>query len=162
MNKKFILGLAALLIIVGLTKPDLSSFVNTRPVVVDVIELAEPSDSAIKTAAVEVTKTLKAVSDHKADAKKLRDLFMDIAKLIQLDGDDVVIKNTEEIRQANMLAGTMLRLDIKSKYSNLATKCKEVIVAGVGDDQIVLSPELRAKAVEAFNALAWACNESNK
>ena len=35
-------------------------------------------------------------------------------------------------------------------------------MSAVGDDVIVLSKELRAKAVEGFNALAWACNEGSK
>ena len=74
----------------------------------------------------------------------------------------MVIKNTEEIRQANSLAGTMLRLDIKGKYPNLAKEATEVIVASIGDDNINLSPELRTKAADGFNALAWAYNEASK
>ena len=76
--------------------------------------------------------------------------------------DDLVIKDTEAIRQANSLAGTMLKLDIKDKYKNLATETKEIIVAVIGDDSIPLSSELREKAVASFRYLAWACNEGAK
>jgi hypothetical protein len=56
----------------------------------------------------------------------------------------------------------MLRLDIKGKYPNLAKEAKEVVVAAIGDDQIPLSKELRVKAVEGLNALAWAFNMGSK
>jgi hypothetical protein len=85
-----------------------------------------------------------------------------MAKLVELDDEEMVIKSTEEIRQANSLAGVMLRLDIKGKYPNLAKETKEVIVNLIGDDQILLSKELRTKAVEGFNTLAWAFNEGSK
>jgi hypothetical protein len=98
----------------------------------------------------------------KNDARRLRDLYIDLAKLVELDGEDEVVKSTEEIRQANSLTGVMLRLDIKGKYPNLAKEAKEVLVSSIGDDQILLSKELRAKAVEGLNALAWACNQGSK
>jgi hypothetical protein len=44
----------------------------------------------------------------------------------------------------------------------LAKETKDVIVAAIGDDQVLLSTELRAKAVDGFKALAWACNEGVK
>jgi hypothetical protein len=37
-----------------------------------------------------------------------------------------------------------------------------MIVSVVGDDQIPLTTELRAKAIDSFMALAWACNEGSK
>jgi len=163
MNKNMMLGLAIVLIVVGLLKPDLSSVgFPSNPVAVDVLELKEPTDSVVKAKADVVVDILKSVSDHKADAKRLRDLYLDLAKLIELDGDDEVIKTTEEIRQANSLSGLMLRLDIKGKYKDLAKANEEVIVESMGKDNIPLDKELRAKAVSAFNALAWACNLGSK
>lgn len=156
-----LIGLA--LVVVGLFKPDVASWINRpSPVSVDVMELPEPTDPTLKKEADDIVVVLKESKAIKSDSKKLRDLYLDIAKLIELDGEDLVIKNTEEIRQANSISGVMLKLDIKGKYPNLAKEAKEVIVSAVGDDSIVLSSELRAKAVEAFNALAWACNEGVK
>ena len=163
MNKNMMLGLAIVLIVVGLLKPDLSSVgFPSRPVAVDVLALKEPTDAAVKAKADVVVDILKGASDHKADAKRLRDLYLDLAKLIELDGDDEVIKTTEEIRQANSLSGLMLRLDIKGKYKDLAKANEEVIIESVGKDNIPLDKELRSKAVSAFNALAWACNLGSK
>ena len=160
-DKKVLLALGGLLILLGLLKPEFSDILKPRPSVVDVLELSEPTDEAVKKEADDVVVVLKEAG-IKSEAKRLRDLYIDLAKLVELDGEDEVIKSTEEIRQANSLAGIMLRLDMKGKYPNLAKEAKEVVVASIGDDQILLSKELRAKAVEGLNALAWACNEGSK
>lgn len=162
-NNNLVLVIAGLLILVGLTKFDLSKLnvLPNRPVAVDVLELPKPTDEAILKEASDVLQVVqKQVS--KTDARRLRDLTLDIRKLVELDGEDEVIRNTEEIRQANSLAGVMLRMDIKGKYADLAKECKEVIVAAIGDDQIVLTPTLRSKALDGFDALAWALNEGSK
>jgi len=162
-QKNLLLALAGLLIVVGLLKPDLSNiFKPESSVVIDVLELSEPTDQNIKKEADEVVALLKSTNGSKRDFKKLRDLYLDLARLVELDGEDEVVKSTEEIRQANSLAGVMLRLDIKGKYPDLAKETKEVVVAAIGDDQILLSKELRTKAVDGFNALAWAMNEGSK
>jgi hypothetical protein len=161
-QKNILLGLAALLIVVGLLKPEFSNvFGPNKPSVVDVLELPEPTEQTVKKEADDVVVLLKEAG-AKGDAKRLRDLYLDLAKLVELDGENEVVKNTEEIRQTNSLAGVMLRLDIKGKYPDLAKETKEVVVASIGDDQILLSKELRTKAVEGLNALAWACNEGSK
>jgi len=162
MNKKVLLIIGGLLILIGLVKPDLSKLfdLNKRVDNTSVVKLEEPSDANIKKECEDVIKILS--SGDSKDAIRLRDLYLDISKLIELDGEDLVIKNTEEIRQANALAGNMLRLDIKNKYENLATEAKEVIVSVIGDDNISLSPEIRQQAVMSFRYLAWACNEGSK
>ena len=160
-QKNILLALGALLIVLGLLKPEFSNVLNPKPIVVDVLELPAPTDEAVKKEADDVVLVLKE-SGAKVDAKRLRDLYLDLAKLVELDGEDEVVKSTEEIRQANSLAGVMLRLDIKGKYPDLAKEAKEVVVAAIGDDQILLSKELRVKAVEGLNALAWACNQGSK
>lgn len=165
MNHKTILILACLLIAIGLFKPDLSNlgFSPNKPASIDVLELSVPTDANVKKEADDVVGLLKEIGTSvKSDARKLRDLYLDLSKLVELDDSETVVTNTEEIRQANSLAGLMLRLDIKGKYPNLAKEAKEVIVASIGDDKILLSKELRVKAVDGFNALAWAFNEGSK
>ena len=164
MNNKVILILASLLIVLGLIQPNVSNWgLSKKPASIDVLELPVPVDENVKKEADDVVSLLKGSgSSVKTDAKRLRDLYLDLAKLVEFDGEEEVIKSTEEIRQANSLAGLMLRLDIKGKYPNLAKEAKEVVVAAIGDDQIILSKELRAKAVDGLNALAWACNEGGK
>ena len=160
---KILLMVGGLLIVLGLYSKMAPNF-NPRPdnSNVDVMELAEPSDASVQKEANDVLSLLKNSGGSKGDFKKLRDLSLDIGRLIELDGEDTVIKSTEEIRQANSLAGIMLRLDVKGKYKDLSKESKEVIVAAIGDDDVNLSPELRIKAVDGFNALAWAYNEASK
>jgi hypothetical protein len=163
MSKNILLLIGTILIVLGvLTKFNIGSFLPNRPSNIDVMELMEPSDSNVKKEADDIVKLLKSSNGSKSDFKKLRDLSLDLGKLVELDGENLVIKNTEEIRQANSIAGVMLKLDIKGKYPSLAKEAKEVIVAAIGDDNINLSPELRVKAVNGFNALAWAYNEASK
>ena len=165
MNNKVVLIVAGLLILLGISKIDLKGLnplANNKPAVVDVMELTAPSDENVKKEAQDVVDLLKKSGGNKNDFKKLRDLSLDLGRLIQLDGEDTVIKNTDEIRQANSIAGVMLRLDVKGKYPTLAKEAKEVIVSSIGDDNVNLTPELRVKAVDGFSALAWAYNEATK
>jgi hypothetical protein len=120
MNNKLLLVIAGILVILGLFKPDLSSFINRpKPIVIDVAELSAPVGEGLRTKANEVVRILKdGDSDRRVDGKRLSSLYLDIATLVELDGDDEVIKNTEEIRQANKLAGTMLKLDMKINIKN--------------------------------------------
>lgn len=161
---KTVLLIGVALVAWGLFGSQIKNIVNNNnvPVSVDVLELSVPSDENVKKEAQEVVDLLRKSSGNKNEYKKLRDLSLDIGQLIKLDGEDMVIKNTDEIRQANSLSGIMLRLDVKGKYANLAKEAKEVIVASIGDDNVNLTPELRAKAVDGFNALAWAYNEASK
>lgn len=161
---KTVLLIGVALVSWGLFGSQIKNIVNNNnvPVSVDVLELSVPSDENVKKEAQEVVDLLRKSSGNKNEYKKLRDLSLDIGQLIKLDGEDMVIKNTDEIRQANSLSGIMLRLDVKGKYANLAKEAKEVIVASIGDDNVNLTPELRAKAVDGFNALAWAYNEASK
>lgn len=162
-NIKPLLIVGILLICWGLFGNKLSDLVNINgPSPIDTMELSAPTDPSIKKEADDVVNLLKNAGGEKSDLKKLRDLMLDLGRLVQLDGEDEVIKNTDEIRQANSIAGVMLRLDVKDKYANLAKESQEVIITAIGDDNIALSKDLRPKAVEGFNALAWAYNESSK
>lgn len=164
MNNKIVLIIAALLILLGLVKPNTGWLPSpSQPVAVDVLELNEPKDADLKEAAEVVLSTLKksSVSDQ-SDIKKLRNLYLDLARLVELDEENETVKTTEDIKQANALSGPMLRLDMKGKYPTLASETNSVMVVAIGDDNLLLSSELRERAVNGFNALAWACNESTK
>jgi hypothetical protein len=164
MNKNIILVIAAILIGVGVLKPDITNLFPkpTNDVVDSIVVVTPPSDEKAKQLCLEVVKSFGSSPTKKSDAKRLSSLYMDIANLISLDGENQVIKNTNEIRQANAISGVLLQLDIKGKYPNLAENAKAVIVFFVGDDDILLTTELRSKASEGFRALSWACNEAAK
>lgn len=157
-NKTLLLIIAAILLLVGIFKPNLSVVPSTPSV--PSVNVVAPSDPEMKEACSEVISILQ--KGKSSDALRLSSLYMDISTLIELDGENEVIKTTEDIRQANSLSGLLLKLDIKGKYPNLAEAAKKVIVTGIGDDDVSLDAQLRKKAAESFRALAWACKEGSK
>ena len=166
MNKNTLRVIAAILIGVWLLRPPFITNILdwSRPsvVVLDDVKVEKPSSEILLEKSTDVIKALSVSNDRKVDGKKLAKLYIDIAKLISLDGEDQVIRNTEEIRQANRISGLMVDLDIKGKYPDLAQANQSLVVSVVGDDQVLLNNDLRSKAVDAFNALAWACFEGSK
>jgi len=154
MNKKLLLVVAGLLIVFGLVKPDLSSVWNRKPVD-NIVVVTPPADAKLKEACGSVIEALKSGGSSRVkDGLRLSDLAFDLSTLVELDGEEMVIKTTDDLRFANALSGPMLRMDIKGKYPDLAKAANGVIVAAIGEDSIPLDPELRAKAVEGFRALS--------
>lgn len=161
MNKTVLLIIGGLLLFVGLVRPNLGLPIN-QPVD-NIVVVSPPSDNDLRNKCKLVVDVLKSGSpDRNKDGKRLSELYMDIATLIELNGENEIIRTTEEIRQANMLSGAMLRMNIKGKYPGLSDAAQTVIMSQIGDDSSPLDDELRGKAVEAFRALAWACNEGSK
>lgn len=161
--KNLALLLAVILILVGLLKPDVSKLLDNKvPNTIVSVSVEKPSNAELLDECQDVVKALKKNNDRKQDGVRLASLYKDLATLVSLDGEDLVLKNTEEIRQANKLAGVMLKLDIKGKYPELAKATNSVIVASLGDDSVMLDDKLRQQAVDGFKALAWACIEGTK
>lgn len=158
-NKTVLIVVAVFLLLIGIFKPNLDTFFpDSKPV--PTINVVEPTDPELKESCLAVATILK--NGKSSDALRLSSLYSDIGDLIALDGENEVIKTTEEIRQANKLSGSLLRLDIKGKYEGLATAAEKVIVVSIGQDDLPLDKELRNKSVTAFKALAWACKEGSK
>ena len=169
MNNKVVLAIGAVLIVVGVLRPDLSSLIpsnggNDTPVVnVPEVVVEAPTEPSLKEVADELVKILKAGGeDRRVDGLNLAKLYSDIASLISLDLDNEVVKTTSEIREVNGVAGSLMNLKLKGKYPEFAQTAKKLVVTAIGDDIAVLNDETRSKAVDAFNALAWACYEGAK
>lgn len=162
MNKNLLLLIAVALIGIGIFKPNFLSINSPLSVDTNTLTFVKPTNAELLDECDAVTKCFDKSSNSNNDAKRLASLYSDIAQLIELDEKDEVIKNTEEIRQANRLAGLMLKLDIKGKYPDLGEKAQALIIASIGDDSVPLDSDLRKKAVDGFRALAWACNEGAK
>lgn len=163
MSKKILLIFASLLILIGIVKPDLKSIITKPDVVENIVIVTPPSDEKIRELCLPIVESLQngSSSRHK-DGKRLSDLYFDLAVLIELDGENEAVKTTEEIRQANSLSGLMLRLNIKGEYPGLTEASYNFLVSQIGDDIVPLDADLRSKAVLAFKALSWACNEGSK
>lgn len=164
---KVLLAIGIALLCIGIFRSNNKIIDNVNPnkpaIVDNILIITPPLDKELKQLCDKVAVIFMASdAEGKKDAKRLADLYMDIATLIELDGSNEVVKNTEEIRQTNSLSGTMLKLNIKGKYTDLSDATNKVIVSQIGDDVVPLNPALRAKAANAFRGLAWACNEGSK
>lgn len=163
MNNKILLVIGGLLLLIGLVRPNINFPVNKPDVVDNIVVVTPPANADLRKSCESVIEAFKTnAPNRKKDAQRLSNLYIDLSSLIELDGENEVIRNTEEIRQANSLSGDMLRLNIKGLYPDLAEAAKNVIVSQIGDEIVPLDKDLRLKAVEAFRALSWACNEGSK
>lgn len=165
MSNKFLLGIGTILIVFGLLQSNMPSFLpNTGTCSVANYVMDAPADDVLLSKARDVVSILQQSYDSttSSDCLRLSSLYADMALLIELDGVDKVIKDTSSIREANALAGPMLKLNIRDKYPNLAESSRSLVVSAIGDDDVVLDNELRAKASEAFRALSWAFYEGSK
>lgn len=163
-SNSFLLVIGALLIGYGLFGSNLGSLISIpiSPSVPNVVVVA-PLDASLRNDCEKVTAIFRSgKGDRRVDGVKLSNLYSDISKLISLDGENETIKNTDEIRDSNRLAGLLYDLDLKGKYPELSTVTTNVIKNYIGDDNVVLDKNLRQKAVEAFNGLAWAFYEGSK
>lgn len=162
MNNKVLLIIGAVLLVFGLVRPTFNLPIN-KPIDNSIVVVTPPSDLEVRDLCKPIIEALKSGgSSRTKDAQRLSDLYMDLSTLIELDGENEVIKTTEEIRQANSLTGLMLRLNIKGSYPGLSEASQSFITSQIGDDVVTLDNNLRTKSVNAFRALAWACNEGSK
>lgn len=166
MNKNVVLAIGAVLIFVGVFKPDLSNIIpkggpNNMP---QKIEVAMPSNPELKDLALNVAEIFHdAGKEGKEDALTLAGLYNDIAILVSMDKENEVIKTTSELREVNSVAGNLMNLKLQGRYAGLPQAARELIFTALGGDSVtVLNEETRTKAVEAFNALAWGCLEGAK
>lgn len=166
--KNALLFLGIGLIAIGLFKPDILSILqpNNNQVsnCLETLITTPPEDTSILEKCNSVIDILQTSTNHnkREDTLKLSSLYADIATVLSLNGEDVVVKDTKTIREINSLSGSMLKLNIKDKYPNLAQASKDVVVVAIGEDDILLTEDLRSKAVEAFNGLSWAFYEGGK
>jgi len=166
MQNKILLAIGCLLLIIGIFKPELPNIPTINPTPSASIETYvtdAPSDDNLLEKARTVVGIVQDSDDstRRSDCLKLSSLYADMATLIEID-DDKVVPDTSSIREANSIAGKMLRLNIKDKYPGLADAAKDLVSSSIGEDDVMLDDELREKSVDAFRALSWAFYEGSK
>ena len=96
MQNKLLLSVGAVLVMVGIFKPDLGSIrlpVNNEPVCsIENYATDAPADTELLDKARAVTEIVKASDDstRKSDCLKLSALYADMATLIELDDDKII------------------------------------------------------------------------
>jgi hypothetical protein len=163
MSNKVLLVFGVVLIVFGLsqyTSVDIPSPDN--PVnVVETLEIDPPSDENLKELAQSVAESLKDGDDDRTkDGLRLASLYNDMSILIALD--DNIIKNTNDIAQANVLSAKFLKINLKGKYPGLAESADTLFKTYVSENAVPLDSDMRTKAVDAFQALAWGCLQGAK
>ena len=168
MKSSIVLYLGIGLIAFGLFQPNISNLLvspnNNTTTCLDHYVLTPPTDPAILAKCQKVVDIVQKsnVDNKKFDMLRLSSLTADIATLIRLNGDNVIVDNTKTLRQINSVCGQMLNLDIKGKYVDLAKACEDVVIAAIGDKEINLSDDDREKAAQAFDGLSWAYYQGSK
>jgi hypothetical protein len=114
-----------------------------------------PAD-ALVTAVQPVVTILKG---HTDDGGKLAAFYLAVADVIGRD-QGKVIQNTAVLRELNRRAGllTFQRTGIEGKYPGLAEAIDKVLADRVGLDNVAFDDAKQTAAIEAFKAIAWACN----
>lgn len=163
MSNKVLLVFGVVLVVFGLSQyyPVNNPSPNNPVNVVETLEIDPPSDENLKQLAESVVKSLKEGSeDRTKDGLRLANLYKDMSILIALD--DNIIKNTNDIAQANVLSAKFLKINLKGKYPGLAESADNLFKSYVSENAVPLDSEMRKKAVDAFQALAWGCLQGAK
>lgn len=92
----------------------------------------------------------------------LQSIYQNAAKVVAADGivEPQVIQTTEGLRSVHVAILKFIwrgMADNKpGEYEGLSEAIESAVTVAVGNEQRNLTPELRAKAVEVFDAIAWA------
>ena len=116
--------------------------------------------SEMQTVATPVLKIARTMSI--VDRLWLRTIYQSAANVTRRDGeqDEPLMQNTESLREVHV---SILKFVWKSlannepgKYEGLAEAVSDVITHAVGKENRPLTPDVRERAAEAFEAIAWA------
>jgi hypothetical protein len=123
------------------------------------IVVKEPSE-AMKATVKPVIRVVSKMSP--LDRLWLQTIYSNAAKVVAADGivDPQVIVSTEGLRAVHVAILKYIWRGMAEnppgEYEGLSEAIENAIGEVIGDDQRSLTPELRAKAVEVFDAIAWA------
>ena len=115
----------------------------------------ERPSAALVTAVQPVLAILK---NHREDGLRLSEFYAALAGVFTRD-QGALIKTTAQLRELHRRAGLLAfqRTAIVGKYPGLSDAIDKVLADQIGLDNVTLSSEQRAKAIDAFKAIAWAC-----
>lgn len=124
-----------------------------------VVVVREPSE-AMKATVKPVVRAVSKMSP--IDRLWLQTIYSNAAKVVAADGivDPQVIVSTEGLRAVHVAILKFIWRGMAEnppgEYAGLSEAIEGAMGDVLGEDQRSLTPELRAKAVEVFDAIAWA------
>jgi len=116
-------------------------------------KIDRPSESLV--ASVAPIQTI--LAGQKEDGRKIAAFYLSLANTIARD-QSKIIQTAADLREINRRAGLLMfqQTNIKGKYPTLTPAIEKVLADQVGLENTPLDDVRRAKAVEAFRAIAWA------
>jgi hypothetical protein len=139
---------AVVLIVAGLAA-------TWRPVSPSPEPIPAPADAATRAAVAPVGAKL---ANHKEDGRRLASFYAGLADVIARDQGKIVA-TTAHLRELHRRAGLLMfqQTGIAGKYPGLAEAINKVLADRVGLENVPLDAAKQKAAVEAFRAIAWAC-----
>jgi len=113
-----------------------------------------PSDALV--AAVGPVATI--LKGHADDGRKLASFYSAVADVITRD-QGKIIQTTAQLRELNRRAGLLMfqKTGLEGKYPGLAEAIDKILADRIGLDNVALDTTKQTACIEAFRALAWAC-----
>lgn len=144
----------ALLAVALLGVPDVGGLFHPRA-----REAKEPSDSMKRTIrpVVQVVARMSPI-----DRMWLNSIYANAAKVVEADGliEPATICTTESLRAVHVAILKYIWIGMADnkpgEYEGLSEAIEAAITDVIGDTQKPMTPELRRKAAEVFEAIAWA------
>ena len=123
------------------------------------VSVSEPSPQ-MKSVVAPVAKVVQRMNI--ADRLWLQYIYQNCARVVKADGivDTPTIVTTEGLRAVHravlkyIWAG--MAGNVPGKYEGLSKAIDEAVVSVIGEEQKQITDDLRAEAVELFDAIAWA------
>lgn len=150
---RLVLG-ASLLALAVFGLPDIAAFHH-----VPATSIQEPT-AEMKSIVAPVVKVVSTMSI--ADRLWLKTIYENTAKVVEVDGEsgEPVVSTTEGLRAVHVAVLKFvwrgLAENRPNKYEGLAKAIDDAIEAAIGNDAVALTPDLRSRAVEVYEAIAWA------
>lgn len=123
------------------------------------VEIDEPSEE-LKMVVKPVVRVVREMSI--TDRLWLQTIYTSAAKVLRKDGLEAspVVDNTESLRKVHVSILSFvwkgLAENEPGKYVGLAEAISEAMTETIGREQRPMTPEIRERAAETFEAIAWA------
>ena len=98
------------------------------------------------------------------DGQELAMFYMDLADIIERDGEKQTIEDTAKFRLLHVRAGNFMfqKTGMDGRYQNLGQEVNSVLEKQIGLKIVLLDEQKRHDIVEVLEALAWAALEASK
>jgi hypothetical protein len=118
--------------------------------------IAAPEDALLRTAVTPVSEKL---AGHAEDGDRLAAFYLAMTDVLRRDQGRVV-ENTAQLRELHRRAGLLMfqQTALVGKYPGLAESIDKILADHIGLDNVPLDAAKQKAAVDAFQAIAWACH----